>query len=212
MLGFAIYSTHRDRQRYALPTHLAIFVAFSLAVHLSVAYLLDDHFGRPASIELTRLTYGIVERASGIAEQKPDRQPVAKKTGHQTAVQSPPSNPPGITDTNAAEIVYINPDQVDELATVLEIPALPIPTASVPDSETAIFIIYVGVDGTPDLVEIEQSTLPEDYTDLLAQHFKLARFKPAILFGSPVSSWRRIEVGLEETDPLTHSQMSGNAQ
>jgi len=209
MARFIIHSALKYPQQAATPTHLIIFVIASLAVHFSGAFLLENRFGGQTPVEQRRLTFSIVERGSVVARKKPVRQQTARKMAAQTGVESSPSNTPDVSETNASEIAYTSPEQVDELASALEVPALPTPTTSVQEAGTAILVIYVGTDGTPDFVEVEQSSFPEDYTNLLAQHFKMARFKPAILSGVPVSSWTRIEVDLEETNSLDHSQPLG---
>jgi hypothetical protein len=180
----------------------------SLAVHLSGLFFLENRFGGSMPVERHRLTFSIDKRPSTGAAQKSARQKIARKMAPQTEADSPPANTPETNHTNASRIAYASPEQVDETASVLDVPALPEPTISVQEG-TAILVIYVGIDGVPDFVDVEQSSFPNDYTNLLAQHFKMASFKPANLFGTPVSSWTRIEIGLEETNFLDQSQPLG---
>lgn len=155
------------------------------------------------------MTLSISQRAPTDATERPIRQQLTRNMALQTEANHSPANTPETNQLIAARAAYTSPDLVDELVSVLDVPTLPEPTISVLEPGTAILVIYVGIDGLPDFVEVEQSSFPKDYTDLLAQHFKMARFKPANLFGAPVNSWTRIEVGLEDTNSLNRSQLLG---
>jgi hypothetical protein len=184
---------------------LTICVVISLAAHLWVAYLLEERFAHTEPTKTLGLTYRIITRQTAATAPNPNDRPLAGTEAPRTEVANPSdlSEDVGPYPGNDA---YVSPDQVDELATATNVPELPLPTTPVANQGTAVLIIYVGADGMPEFVEVEQSTLPEDYTGLLALHFQMARFKPAMLFGSPVSSWRRIEVGLEEIGSHEHSE------
>ena len=176
---------------------LTICVFISLAAHLSVAYLLEERFAHTEPAKKPGLAYRIITRQTATTAPKPNHQPVAGTEAPRVEVANPSDLPEDVGPYPGND-AYVSPDQVDEMATATDVPELPLPTTPVANQGTAVLIIYVGSDGTPEFVEVEQSTLPEDYTSLLALHFQMARFKPAMLLGSPVSSWRRIEVGLEE--------------
>jgi len=191
--------------------HLTIFVVVSLVVHLWIAYLLEERFARTAPAKAPGLTYRIIAHQTATTAPKPRHQPVAKTEAPRTEA-APPSDLPEDAGPYTRNGTYVSPDQVDEMATATDVPELPLPTSPVANPGTAVLIIYVGADGTPEFVEVEQSTLPEDYTDLLALHFQMARFNPAMLFGSPVSSWRRIEIGLEETALHEHTEKGSSAR
>ncbi|MBL8418216.1 MAG: hypothetical protein JNN31_08270 [Dechloromonas sp.] len=178
-------------------------------MHLSSLLFLESRLGDSTPVELHRLTLSIDRRAPTDATEKPVRQQLTRKMAPQTEANHSPANTPEINQFNAARATYTSPDLVDELASVLDVPTLPEPTISVQEPGAAILVIYVGIDGFPDFVDVEQSSFPKDYTDLLAQHFKMARFKPATLFGAPVNSWTRIEVGLEDTNSPNRSQLLG---
>ena len=190
---------------------LTICVFISLAAHLWAAYLLEERVVRTEPAKKPSLTYRIITHQTAATAPKPNHQPVAKTEAPRTEVATPSDLPENV-GPYPRNTAYVSPDQVDEMATATDVPELPLPTSPIANPGTAVLIIYVGADGTPEFVEVEQSTLPEDYTNLLALHFQMARFKPAMLFGSPVSSWRRIEVGLEEIALHEHTEKGSNAR
>ena len=190
---------------------LTICVFISLAAHIWVASLLGERFAHTAPAKAPRLTYRIITHQTAATAPKPNHRSVARTEAPRTEVANP-SDLPEAGEPSTKNGTYVSPDQVDELATATDVPELPLPTTPVANPGTAVLTVYVGTDGTPVFVEIEQSTLPEDYTSLLALHFQMARFKPAMLLGRPVSSWRRIEIGMEEIASHEHSDKKGNTR
>lgn len=84
------------------------------------------------------------------------------------------------------------------LATILEPPSLPLPIDPTLTAGHAILRIFVGTEGTPEFAEIEESTLPDDYTQAIVQLFEQAKYLPATISGIPTKSWRLIEVRLDQ--------------
>jgi hypothetical protein len=93
-------------------------------------------------------------------------------------------------------IGYASPDEVDDPPTLLPPPDFSLPSDFESPSGSLILRLYIGLDGTPDHVAIEASTLPNELSQTVVRCFSLATYAPATIAGIPVKAWRRIEVGL----------------
>ena len=110
-------------------------------------------------------------------------------------VESPASPPEILAET------YIDPDEVDQKAVVLEVPELPPPDGDVEPGPLRIKL-FISETGTVDDIEILETTLPEPYVEILLNIIRQAQFSPAQSAGEAVPSWREIEIlyGYDMTD------------
>lgn len=90
--------------------------------------------------------------------------------------------------------LYAPPENIDDVASVIEAPELPLP----PDREIASGLlrirVFVNEEGNVDQIELTESNLQENYSSRLIQAFKESKFSPGILHGKPIKSWRMIEI------------------
>ena len=93
---------------------------------------------------------------------------------------------------------FIDPDQVDELASAEDVPELPTPPDQPSLTGHILMKIFVNELGEAVFIEVEASNLPDTYAQLLVERSYLARFRPAQLSGHPVKSWRRVEIRIDE--------------
>lgn len=103
--------------------------------------------------------------------------------------------------TPTPETVYSAPDEVDEKASAPSIPDdMPMPSLELASGHV-IFKLFISQNGTPDLVEVLESTLPKDYTDRLTEQIMTLTFIPAKKSGTSVASWKVMEFLYESQPP-----------
>lgn len=103
---------------------------------------------------------------------------------------------PSVTDQ-----MYVAPDDVEEMAFVVDVEELPLPEGDQTPSGALYLKIMIGESGIADRIEILTSTLPEHYAATLVNSFYQATFSPARTAGLPVRSWRIIEIRFGEAEP-----------
>lgn len=92
---------------------------------------------------------------------------------------------------------YIPPEQVDQRAAVADAPDLPQPSTDSPPGRLQARL-FVNRLGEVDNIEMEESTLPAAYADLLRPALLRLRFTPAQVAGQAVPSWVRMEFVYED--------------
>ena len=93
---------------------------------------------------------------------------------------------------------FIAPDHVDELASAEGVPEFPAPPDQPGLTGHIVMKIFVNELGVAVFIEVETSTLPDTYAQVLVERSYLARFRPAQLSGHPIKSWRRVEILIGE--------------
>lgn len=94
--------------------------------------------------------------------------------------------------------VHLGPSDVDSAAHALVVPQLPLPSDIDTPNGTIRIKLYINELGLVDFTEIDFSTLPSSYADLLTATFKRTIFQPATKDGKTVSSWALFEITLED--------------
>ena len=75
---------------------------------------------------------------------------------------------------------------------------IPFPEGALPKQKiAAILVLYIGMDGQIDRVEVEQSELPPVFEKAALDAFRQASMQPAIKDGSPVRARMKIQVEFE---------------
>lgn len=95
-------------------------------------------------------------------------------------------------------------DDTDKIAEVIEIEPLPLPDEQSTENGIALLRVLVSTTGNPDAVEVVNSSLPAPYTNSLVNAFYRARYSPASIGGKSISSWRTIEIRLEDINLDQH--------
>jgi hypothetical protein len=170
-------------------------IALSLAFHAAVILFAEDRNSPPRLMSRVTLTYHV----AGDTKPRNAAKPAAQLARAGQKAPAEPASPPTPDEVQPAvePSRYASPDEVDSLATILEPPSLPLPTDLTLATGHAMLRIFVGPEGTPDFVDVEESTFPDDYNQAIALQFEQARFAPATISGIPIRSWRRIEVRLD---------------
>lgn len=118
--------------------------------------------------------------------------PVAKKTSDTASLPISEETTPK---------TYFDPNDVDEVAFVLSVPELPLPTNEETVTGSVQIKVFIDAIGIPDEIEIVESTLPDYYVTSLTNAFSKARFQPAMRGGVAVNSWRVIEITYADGEP-----------
>lgn len=107
---------------------------------------------------------------------------------------------PWISESNIFEplaeeaVQYAAPDSIDKMATVIEAPILPLPATPLVATGQLRIKLFISEEGVVDSAELIESTLPEDYANLLLECFREARFSPGMQSGKSIRSWRVVEI------------------
>jgi len=103
----------------------------------------------------------------------------------------------------ASEQIYIAPEDVEEMAFVVDVGELPLPNSEGTPDGTLYLKVLISESGSADRIDIVKSTLPDDYAATLINSFYQARFSPARMAGLPVRSWRIIEIRFGDSEPAS---------
>lgn len=105
--------------------------------------------------------------------------------------------------SHESEQVYFAPEDVEEMAFVVDVEELPLPSSEQTPNGALYLKILISESGSADRIDIMASTLPDDYAATLVSSFYQARFSPARTSGLPVRSWRIIEIRFGDTEPTS---------
>lgn len=94
----------------------------------------------------------------------------------------------------AEESPYASPDSIEQMASVIEPPDLPLPSESFSPEGFMRIKVFVNEEGFADNVELLESNFAEDYASTLVGLFKLAKFSPGLSGGKAIKSWRIVEI------------------
>jgi len=104
----------------------------------------------------------------------------------------------GISESGPIEQIdtslYADPENIDDAASIIVAPELPLPQAREVTAGILRLRIFVSEEGAVDQIELIETSLQEDYATSLMETFKESRFSPGMLHGKPVKSWRMIEI------------------
>ena len=92
------------------------------------------------------------------------------------------------------DVPYSPPDSVEEMASVIVVPDLPLPSEPNNSAGRMRIKVFVNENGLADYVELLESNFSDDYAAKLVELFQLARFNPGVSGGKAIKSWRIIEI------------------
>lgn len=138
----------------------------------------------------------------GIVASKPSVEPTHRPRAIQRANEDAAIGLPSPSPvTSTPETVYCPPDEVDEKASAPPIPDdMPMPSPELASGHL-IIKLFISQNGSPELTEILESTLPKDYTDRLIEQIMTLTFIPAKKSGATVASWKVMEFFYESQPP-----------
>lgn len=102
-------------------------------------------------------------------------------------------------EETAEESPYVSPDSIEQMASVIELPDLPLPSDSLSPEGFMRIKVFVNEHGFADNVELLESNFAEDYASMLVGLFKSAKFSPGVLGGKTIKSWRIVEIDYSST-------------
>jgi hypothetical protein len=103
---------------------------------------------------------------------------------------------------------FLDPAQVDEQAKAEDVPEFPAPPEQTGLAGHLLMKIFVNELGEPVLIDVEENTLPQDYSQLLVQRSYQAKFRPAQISGQPIKSWRHVEIRIAEENAPTEPNLT----
>lgn len=177
--------------------------AISLTMHLVFAASnADRHTNNQRISGVSASSNALIARLSGnqsgIIRSTEPFGPVSKKKGVEVPAVTPKIDAP-VPDEIAEAVPYASPETVDQMASVIIPPELPLPL----DPNLAFGFmrikIFVNEEGLAEYVELLESNFPEDYASTLVDQFKLAKFAPGISGGKAIKSWRIVEIDYSST-------------
>lgn len=102
-------------------------------------------------------------------------------------------------EETAKESPYVSPDSIEQMASVIELPDLPLPSDSLSPEGFMRIKVFVNEHGFADNVELLESNFAEEYASMLVGLFKSAKFSPGVLGGKTIKSWRIVEIDYSST-------------
>jgi len=132
-----------------------------------------------------------------LAKPQPAMQPISTMSRAFNTVTEKPiapniAAPP--SEEMAEEPPYASPDSVEQMASVIDAPDLPLPSDSFNPEGFMRIKVFVNEEGSPDNVVLLESNFAEDYTSTLVSLFKSAKFSPGVSGGKAIRSWRIVEI------------------
>jgi hypothetical protein len=174
---------------------LWLAILLSLAAH-ALLVLLSAHgsIQEPGRLSgtLNQPVVGDLKETTQLAKANP--QPNVSRNESKNIRPAEPSEPQSEPLPDFVDRDFVGPDQVDELASAEDVPEFPIPTDQPGVIGQILMKIFVNESGEAVFIEVEASTLPDIYAQMLVERSYLARFRPAQLSGRPIKSWRRVEI------------------
>jgi hypothetical protein len=133
------------------------------------------------------------------------RESISARPAARPVYQAKPTVSPALPTKKDGQSDYLAPDVVDRMAFAIDVPELPIPEDN--DVPTGSLKIRILIDelGKANSIQVLETSLPEYYVSILANHFYHAAFSPALLDGSAVKSWRIVEITYDENIKLGDS-------
>lgn len=176
---------------------LVLSILISLIAHLIVSGNIacrTDSSG--ANSTRANSTFGLIANLSQ-AKSQPELVPVSE-------IPSPPNNTAekpsrrGLVVPNPEETVeefpYAPPDSIEQMASIIDPPDLPLPSESFNAAGFMRIKIYVNEEGLADNIELLESNFADDYVSTVVRLFKLAKFSPGVSGGKAIKSWRIVEI------------------
>lgn len=205
MISFKPCKPWRDINQARLSHGLLI----SLLFHVSFAIWLAEtpsvrpsvQFGSAQSLQITLNGPSQTTEAFPRPVSNPSTTPRAPDDSGIFAAED--AIPTAFPTPSVPDQMYVAPNEVEEMAFVLDVEELPLPNGEHTPSGALYLKILIGESGIADRIEILTSTLPEDYVATLVNSFYQATFSPARTAGLPVRSWRIIEIRFGEAEPAS---------
>lgn len=94
----------------------------------------------------------------------------------------------------AEEPPYASPDSIEQMASVIDPPDLPLPSDALGTDGFMRIKVFVNEEGLADNVELLESNFAQDYATTLIGLFQSARFSPGVSNGKAIKSWRIVEI------------------
>ena len=171
--------------------YAALFASWLLHMTVLFASLLfaRNHEADPASTEATNILHARLSSANGSEINSPDRHPDGQKMARPN---------PSIEKTEA----FFPANQLTRRPRARGEVDLDIPEADMlTTSGTVVLKLWIDNLGKVVSVEIENTTLPEEFAAAVAISFGAVRFEPGEIYGRPVGSILRIEISHENPPP-----------
>jgi hypothetical protein len=97
-------------------------------------------------------------------------------------------------EETAEEVPYASPDSIEQMASVIAPPDLPLPSDTFNSEGFMRIKVFINEEGFADKVELLESNFAEEYASTLVGLFKSAKFSPGISSGKAIKSWRIVEI------------------
>ena len=196
----------RSRWQGASLSRLASVLAFSLATHIGLGLWLSQPVQRLATIRITasqQLEIRLVGKhpAGPTTKFVPPRQNARTVTEPSTSIAGV-ETAHEITEPIAPDVAYFAPEDVENMADVVDINELPLPENAKTPGGALCLKVLINESGSADKIDIMASTLPHEYAETLIDSFYRAKFSPALIAGLPVRSWRIIEIRFDSPEPV----------
>lgn len=204
MIGF---KPHKHRQDTNLPM-LCRSLLFSLIFHVSFGLWLTE---KPRSQQ--QYQFLDTQPLQITLNNSLQTSPATARRGSKTLANLPSPGPAiaVVEDATPAPLplppapdqAYVAPEDVEEMAFVVDVEELPLPNSEQTPNGALYLKILISESGSADRIDIVTSTLPEDYAETLINSFYQARFSPARTAGLPVKSWRILEIRFGDAEPAS---------
>lgn len=181
---------------------------FSLIFHASIAIWLGEtpqgdlktgYFGTQS----LQITLNAPNKGASIALRS-DAAPVAPASFPDPSVSvAEEANSTLFPLPQTHEQIYVAPEDVEEMAFVVNVSELPLPSDEQTPNGTLSLKILISETGHADRIDVVTSSLPDDYAATLIKSFYQATFSPARMAGFPVRSWRIIEIRFGDAEPAS---------
>lgn len=204
MIGFRPYELQQDVN---LP-RLCCSLLFSLMFHVSSSFWLTETPRGQLEVRFfdtqpLRITLNSPHETSP-STPRPETRVSANPTSHHPAIPIAEDTTPALFPLPPApDQTYVAPEDVEEMAFVVDVEELPLPNSEQMPNGALYLKILISESGSADQIDIVTSTLPEDYAARLVNSFYQARFSPARTAGLPVKSWRILEIRLGDAEPAS---------
>jgi hypothetical protein len=126
-----------------------------------------------------------------IQEPTPSISRPIRNIAEKSVAPQPEAAPP---EETVETFPYSPPDSVEEMASVIVVPDLPLPSEPNNSDGHMRIKVFVNENGLADYVELLESNFSDDYAAKLVELFQLARFNPGVSGGKAIKSWRIIEI------------------
>lgn len=190
------------RTRQSGTARLMLCVASSLLFHW-LFVLLFQATGEPSHYRISadsRINIFLNQRGQGINKPRVLDSQSVRSAQVRSASKEAATSSNELPVFEPASDLYADPKDVDQVAFALDVPVLPLPTDERISSGMLRAKVLIDQNGKPDGIEVLETTFPEDYVSSLVRTFSQGVFRPAMLSGKPVKSWRLIDISFGDME------------